>query len=90
MCLRKYGSYLFPLLSTRMDMNGETQFFGGRVEVRGEEALIFININCLQAFVDAIELHMDATFHSTPNGFVQLASLHAIAFNTVGVECINL
>ena len=44
-----------------MDMNGETQFFWGRIEVGGEEALIFININCLQAFVDAVELHMDAT-----------------------------
>ena len=39
-------------------MNGETQFFGGRIEVGGEEARIFININCLQAFVDAVELHI--------------------------------
>jgi hypothetical protein len=72
-----------------MDMNGETQFFWGRIEVGGEEALIFININCLQAFVDAVELHMDATFHSAPNGFTQLASLHTIAFNTVGLDPFN-
>ena len=72
-----------------MDINGETQFFWGRIEVGGEEALIFININCLQAFVDAVELHMDATFHSAPNGFSQLASLHAIAFNTVGLDPFN-
>ena len=65
-----------------MDLNGENQFFFGRV-VDGGEALVFINVEALQALVDAIEAHMDGTFHSKPRGFYQLATLHAVAYGKV-------
>lgn len=62
-----------------MDLNGENQFFFGRVTAGNLEALIFVNVGALQAFVDAVALHMDATFRTHPRGYYQLGSLHAIA-----------
>lgn len=67
-----------------MTLNGEQQFYWGRVVVPDYgEALIFINVEAFSAFLDAQELHADATFFSAPRGFYQLESLHAIAFGMV-------
>jgi hypothetical protein len=68
-----------------MDLNGEHQFFFGRVTSGDGEALCFVNVGSLPALLDAVELHMDATFHAQPTGFYQLASVHAIAFGTVSI-----
>lgn len=59
-----------------MDLNGEHWFFFGRVTAGNEHALIFINVGALPALVEAWSAHMDATFHSTPRGYYQLASVH--------------
>jgi hypothetical protein len=53
------------------------------VTARGGEALVFVNIGALPALVDAIEIHMDATFREPPTGYYQLASVHVISNNTV-------
>lgn len=67
-----------------MTLNGEHQFYWGRVVVPGYgEALVFINIEALPALLDAEEIHVDATFFSAPRGFYQLASTHAISFGAV-------
>jgi hypothetical protein len=61
-----------------MDLNGENQFFFGRVTAINYEGLIFVNMGALPALVDALELQTDATFRTKPRGYHQLASLHAI------------
>lgn len=66
-----------------MNLNGENEFFYGRVAAGDGEALVFINMGTLPALVEGLELHMDATFHSAPRRYYQLASLHVIAVNTV-------
>ncbi len=67
----------------RLDLNGENNFFCGRVTAGGGEALVFVNIGALPALVDAVEVHMDATFRAPPTGYYQLASVHVISNNTV-------
>jgi hypothetical protein len=41
--------------------------------------LVFVNVGALPALVEARFAHMDATFYSTPRGYYQLASVHAIS-----------
>ncbi|KAK4017070.1 hypothetical protein OUZ56_028747 [Daphnia magna] len=64
----------------RMDLNAVNQFFFGRVVAGDGEALVFVNVGTLPAFIDSHEMHMDGTFHATPRGFYQLASLHAVSY----------
>ena len=52
-----------------MDLHGENQFFFGRVTAGDQEALVFVNVGALPAFVDALSLHMNATFRSAPRGY---------------------
>ncbi len=63
-----------------MARDGIEQFYWGRVTSGEDSALVFINIATLPAFVDATELAMDATFHTVPRGYYQLASLHVFSF----------
>lgn len=63
-----------------MDLNGVNQFFFGRVVAGDGEALVFVNVGTLPAFIDSHEMHMDGTFHATPRGFYQLASLDAVSY----------
>jgi hypothetical protein len=67
----------------RLDLIGENQFFCGRVTAGGGEALVFVNIGALPALVNAVEIHMDATFRAPPTGYYQLASVHVMSNNTV-------
>ena len=62
----------------RLDLNGENNFFCGRVTAGGGEALVFVNIGALPALVDAVEVHMDATFRAPSTGYYQFASVHVI------------
>ncbi|KAK4037739.1 hypothetical protein OUZ56_029768 [Daphnia magna] len=53
----------------RMDLNGVNKFFFGCVTAGDGEALVFVNVGTLPAFIDSHEMHMDGTFHATPRGF---------------------
>jgi hypothetical protein len=55
----------------RLDLNCVNHFFCGRVTAGGGEALVFVNIGALPALVDAVEIHMDATFRAPPTGYYQ-------------------
>ncbi|KZS20264.1 Uncharacterized protein APZ42_013103 [Daphnia magna] len=50
----------------RMDLNGVNKFFFGCVTAGDGEALVFVNVGTLPAFIDSHEMHMDGTFHATP------------------------
>ena len=63
-----------------MDSRGENQFFFGRVTAGDGEALIFINVGVLPALLDALSIHMDATFKAPPRGYYTLARVHAMSF----------
>lgn len=63
--------------------DGVTQFYHGIVENEDGAACIFINEACLQAFAEAQAVHVDGTFWSVPNQFIQMGSLHAIAYGYV-------
>ncbi len=58
----------FVSISSSMDIHGETQFFYGRVEAGGGEALVSVNYNSLAAFIETLEFLVDAVFHSPPRG----------------------
>ena len=62
-----------------MDLNGEHRFFFGRVTAGDAHALVFVNVGALPALLEARSAHIDATFHSTPRGYYQLVSVHAIS-----------
>lgn len=71
-----------------MDLTGVNQFFFGHVTSGLDEALIFVNVCTLPAFLDSRGIHMDGTFRKTPRGFYQLATVHAMAFGlAVQVVC---
>ena len=71
-------------LNCRVNRRGTSRFFLGLVTSTNGETLVFLNTSTVPLFVRATELHMDATFRSTPLGYYQVASLHMISFGMVG------
>ncbi|EFX75322.1 hypothetical protein DAPPUDRAFT_323484 [Daphnia pulex] len=62
-----------------MDLNENLRFFFGRVIAGNEQTLILVDVGALKALVAARAVNMDATFRTTPRGFYQFASAHAIS-----------
>jgi hypothetical protein len=58
---------------------GNIVFFG-RVTAGNAHALVLVNIGALPALVEARSaVKSDSTFYSTPRGYYQLESVHAIS-----------
>ena len=69
-----------------MTRDGADQFYFGCVTSGEDSALVFINLATLPAFVDGTELAMDATFHTVPRGYYQMASLHVYSYGVVSLH----
>ena len=65
------------------------QFFFGHVTPGLDMALIFVNVGTLPAFLDLRGIHMDGKFRTTPRGFYQLETVHAMSLGfAVQVACV--
>lgn len=73
----------FILIHYRKTIDGNNEFYHGRVSNESSTAFIFLNLAILSALSTATTIHTDGTFNNTPALFYQLFVVQVVKFGKV-------